>query len=186
MLILQRRNLIKCIILTLWIFVENAEPQNITLEGLSVRLASGRKLGEGRVEIRYNSSMAWGTICRDYWDDVDATVLCRMLGYRWGSVSTESRIFVKGSGPIYMDNVQCRGNENMLTKCVYNGWGKHNCQHAEDIGVRCFNHSSSYSVSLVGGGADYGRVEITVDEETGTICDNKWSNNDAKVVCQHL
>ena len=46
---------------------------------LSIRLADGRSPNQGRVEIRVYSY--WGTICDDYWDDEDATVVCKQLGY---------------------------------------------------------------------------------------------------------
>ena len=42
------------------------------------------------------------------------------------------------------------------------------------------------SLKLVGGGKYYGRVEVTHDNHTGTICDSAWSTSDARVVCKYL
>ena len=44
-----------------------------------VRLVDGNSLNEGRVEICVNE--AWGTICSSGWNDADAFVVCRQLGY---------------------------------------------------------------------------------------------------------
>jgi len=44
-----------------------------------VRLADGASNREGRVEISYNG--VWGTICDDGFDDINAAVVCFMLGF---------------------------------------------------------------------------------------------------------
>ena len=105
---------------------------------ISVRLRGGTRDYNGRVEVLYNGT--WGTICDNNFDIQDANVVCKMLGYK-GAWSTECCGFYGlGSGlQIWMDNVDCSGNESSLAQCAHGGWGGHTdvCSHINDVGVYC-------------------------------------------------
>ena len=58
-----------------------------------------------------------------------------------------------------------------------------------DINVMSGEHScaSSGSVQLVGGrSSNQGRVELCYNNRWGTVCDDAFDTNDAKVVCRQL
>lgn len=87
------------------------------------------------MEILYNGS--WGTVCDDDWDIVDANVVCRQLGCGHAITLPAAMTFGQGSGPIFLDNVDCKGWEAALSECWSHGWGIHNCYHYEDVAVVC-------------------------------------------------
>ena len=103
---------------------------------LAVRLVGGSSYNEGRVEVNYNGE--WGTVCDDGWDDTDAGVVCRQLGFGSSGIAIGSAGFGQGSGSIWLDSVTCTGSESTLAECGHTGVNITGfCTHAMDAGVRC-------------------------------------------------
>ncbi|XP_067284193.1 deleted in malignant brain tumors 1 protein isoform X2 [Pseudorasbora parva] len=100
----------------------------------NVRLVNSIGPCSGRVEVFQNTQ--WGTVCDDGWDVSDAAVVCRQLGCGAVLEVKSAAFFGKGSGTVWMNNVDCVGNESTLTSCSYNT-SPNSCGHEKDAGVIC-------------------------------------------------
>ncbi|XP_053387321.1 uncharacterized protein LOC123542232 [Mercenaria mercenaria] len=146
-----------------------AFPLNIS----DIQLKNGYRPSEGRVEILVNGT--WGTICDTRFASADATVICKMFG-----------LDGRGSGPIYVDKLNCSGTESHINFCSYEI--SNNCTHYDDVAVECIGHQLEITdIRLAGtNGPFHGRVEIKVNDTWGTICDSGFYLNEARAVCKML
>ncbi|XP_012516126.1 PREDICTED: scavenger receptor cysteine-rich domain-containing protein SCART1-like [Propithecus coquereli] len=101
----------------------------------ALRVRGGADGCSGRVEVWHAGS--WGTVCDDSWDLADAEVVCRQLGCGRAVDAPGGAAFGLGSGPVWLDEVGCRGSEVHLRDCLAQRWGRGDCAHKEDAGVRC-------------------------------------------------
>lgn len=44
--------------------------------------------------------------------------------------------------------MDCSRSHSVLTQCDFNGWGVHNCDHSEDVGVVCWPGSTKFFAQL--------------------------------------
>jgi len=103
-------------------------------------LADGDVSYEGRVEVFRNG--AWSTVCDDLWDQTDADVFCRQVGYPGAEFSYGLAEFGQGSGTIQLRNLRCTGTENSILDCSFSTDANIACSHSEDAGVRCLRNIS--------------------------------------------
>lgn len=79
----------------------------------------------------------WGTICDDKWGMPEATVVCRQMNCGNPLKVKYKAFFGKGQDQVWLDDVECTGQEKSLTDCPHRGFGEHDCDHNEDAGVIC-------------------------------------------------
>ncbi|KAB0346718.1 hypothetical protein FD754_011575 [Muntiacus muntjak] len=136
----------------------------------------------GRVEILEQGS--WGTICDDGWDLDDARVVCRQLGCGEALNATGSAHFGAGSGPIWLDDLNCTGKESHVWRCPSRGWGQHDCRHKQDAGVICSEFLALRMVS-----EDHqcaGWLEVFYNGTWGSVCRNPMEDITVSMICRQL
>ncbi|XP_050302204.1 uncharacterized protein LOC126740288 [Anthonomus grandis grandis] len=122
----------------------------------ALRLVNGTNSSNGRLEIRHNG--IWGSICDDDFNEDAAKIACRSLGFNGRTSVRKEAFYGQSTGPIWLDQVSCKGNETTLEKCTHWDWGETNCDHSEDVGIEC---SESY---------------IEVDPKRNTQNSGEWSD----------
>ena len=70
-------------------------------------------------------------------DYASADVVCRQLGFPGVVDVYKSARYGQGTGPIWLDVVDCSGYESSLLFCAHRRMGDHNCGHSEDVSVQC-------------------------------------------------
>ena len=132
-----------------------------------------------------------------------------MIIYSSGLAFFGSPYYRQQTGKIWLEELSCFGSELILLECSHKGLGNHDCVQDDGVSVRCSGSKrgslfklkiffdvfsclytgscTSGDVRLVGGSnSTSGRVEVCANNRWGTVCDDYWDNNNAKVVCRML
>jgi len=109
-----------------------------------VRLVNGEAGNSGRVEVLVDDM--WGYVCAAMFDDYDAKVVCRQLGYDGDAFSYRDGRYGPVVGPHHLTEVDCSGEEQHLQQCSAGNITTHCLQgHAS---VRCFENNGIVDAAL--------------------------------------
>ncbi|XP_048475010.1 deleted in malignant brain tumors 1 protein-like [Rhincodon typus] len=154
----------------------------IMQDHVQMRLSDGGGPCAGRVEVYYRGT--WGSVCDDSWDLTDANVVCRQLGCGTALNVTLLASCGRATGSIWLDEVECSGNESSLRHCSAAPWGQHNCNHKEDVRIICSGHKQLRLAD--GQHRCEGRVEVFYNGSWGTVCSENMEDAEAEVICKQL
>uniref|UniRef100_A0A8C2U295 SRCR domain-containing protein n=1 Tax=Coturnix japonica TaxID=93934 RepID=A0A8C2U295_COTJA len=160
-------------------------------EFLALRLMNGSDCA-GRLEVFYNGT--WGSICSNRMSQLTAITVCKHLDCGDGGEIERDFKYGRGSGPTWLDHIECTEQHSSLWQCQSDPWNPQSCgTRAEETHISCAGKYKStfteYREKLrVVGGEDEcsGRVEIWNQGSWGTVCDDSWDVADANVVCRQL
>ncbi|XP_052557768.1 antigen WC1.1-like, partial [Tympanuchus pallidicinctus] len=172
-------------------------------EFLALRLVNGSGCA-GRLEVFYNGT--WGSICSNRMSQLTAVTVCKHLNCGDGGEIERDFKYGRGSGPTWLDHIECAEQHSSLWQCQSDPWDPQSCDNrAEETHISCTGRkgtttSASFTecpnstscsdkdkLRVVGGeDACSGRVEIWNQGSWGTICDDSWDVADANVVCRQL
>ncbi|KAG7163507.1 Neurotrypsin-like 2 [Homarus americanus] len=172
----------------------------------NVRLTGGSGPHEGNLEVEVGG--VWGYVCDDLFSFDQADAVCRGLGYpqavkyygnrHFGQkpaapfIEVAGVVCAQGKPKCGPEEYACRESFTNNT-CVPRSWvcdGEVDCDNGldeepdvcEDVGVVRLRSNTPLNVP----GAAMGTVEVKHYREWGTVCDDAFDIQDAKVICRSL
>ena len=117
-------------------------------DGFKMRLSTDSLAGRfhGILEVKVGG--IWGRICLHNFDDTDASVACRQLGFDGGVAYLH---IMKNDRPVLLREVTCTGNETSLDKCASEKFSPdlEHCNYgSNDAGVVCYNVTSKWFIRV--------------------------------------
>ncbi|XP_066509997.1 scavenger receptor cysteine-rich type 1 protein M130-like [Hoplias malabaricus] len=146
-----------------------------------VRLENSAGVCSGRVEVK--SGQSWMPVCETDFDWQDAQVVCREMGC--GTLLKLQGVpYGKGYLPFGTTEFHCNGTEKNLRACSILPKMGQTCIPGQAVQLTC---SGPDDVRLVeGSGRCTGTVEIFSDGVWRKVTADRWSMQEASVVCRQL
>ncbi|NWZ29898.1 C163A protein, partial [Asarcornis scutulata] len=142
-------------------------------------LVGGDSPCSGSVEV-YDRDQ-WKAVCHSHFGAKAAEVVCRELQCGTALSVHGAAQLGEGAGPVWDRELQCVGNESVLSFCPMRAPKDQPCTHSNGTHVTCTRFR------LVNGStACEGRVEVEVLGTWGALCASRWDLSDAHVLCRHL
>ncbi|XP_046729025.1 antigen WC1.1-like [Silurus meridionalis] len=150
-----------------------------TLTPSYIRLVGSGGDCAGRLEVFHSGS--WGTVCDDSWGIEDADVVCRQLQCGRALSTHTPAWFGPGTGSIWLNEVECEGNETSLWNCRFQLCEEGECGHQEDVGVVC----SEFKEIRLTEGCE-GNLKVFYNGTWGNVCHTEMNDETVNMVCREL